>query len=553
MRRIQAIVIIGVLLPMLSVLRFDLPDCSVLSADSGWTGTYGGVDDDWASSVVETSDGGYALAGASCSFSVSSLADSYLVKTDASGIMQWNRTYGEGYDDGFASIVQTSDGGYAMAGYAAGTTDDGYFVKTDSSGNTQWSRIFRGSGDEFLNCVVQTGDGGYALAGQTDSFSGGLFYDAYLIKMDSSGKTQWSKTYGGPWDDVASSVVQTSDGGYVLAGSCSFAAGVHGSWLVKTDSAGNHLWNKTYGGGSASSVILTNDGGYALAGGNRLIKTDGSGNVQWNRTYGGMDYVGVRSIIQTGDGGYALTGTTRCFGADNSDAWLAKTDGSGNTQWRKTYGGTQDEYIGSVVQTSDGGYALAGRTISFGSGDEDFYLVKTEPNPSPVHEVAITGMHSSKTVVGESYACRMDILVANRGDFVEALNVSAWVAAVPPAISIQNVSIVGLLPDETRTVAILWNTTDWAYGNYTISAYAEPVSGEINTTNNTCSDGWVVVTIPGDVDGDRDVDILDVVRITSIYASKLGDAIFKPNSDIDGDRAITILDVVLCTGHYGQK
>jgi len=371
-------------------------------------------------------------------------------------------------------------------------------------------------------------------------------------------------------EEQAYSVIQTGDGGYVLAGyTRSYGAGGHDFWLVKIDSAGNHLWNRTYGGAyydEAYSTVQTSDGGYALAGTiytfgsiyadesyGYLVKTDSLGNMEWSKTYGGTDYITAHSVVQADDGGFAVAGRTRYFGAGNSDAWLVKTDSLGNTQWRKIYGGTQDEWVNSVIQTDDGGYALAGYTDSFGAGGEDVYLVKTESSPSPVHDIVIMHVQPLKTVVGESSICELNVTVVNRGDFIEAFNVTAWALIAPPATSIENASIVNLSPDETRTATISWNTTGWAYGNYTISACAEFISGETNTTNNAYIDDWVVVTIPGDVDGDCVVDILDIVRITSIYMVSKGDWRYAPNADIDGSGFIDILDVVICTSHYKQK
>jgi len=185
--------------------------------------------------------------------------------------------------------------------------------------------------------LVQTSDGGYALAGYTNS-SGAGNYDFWLVKTDSSGNAQWNKTYGGALRDVARVLMQTSDGGYALAGNTySFGSGDEDSWLVKTDS---------------------------------------SGNAQWNKTYGGMYEDNTYSLVQTTDGGYALAGYTASFGAGGQDFWLIETDASGNAQWNQTCGGTGVEGAYSLVQTSDEGYALAGYTDSFGAGDYDFWLVK---------------------------------------------------------------------------------------------------------------------------------------------------------------------------------
>ena len=185
-----------------------------------------------------------------------------------------------------------------------------------------------------------TSDGGYALAGFTDSFGAGN-YDAWLVKVDASGNAMWNKTYGGAASDYAASVVLTNDGGYALAGYTSSFGAVGGdAWLVKVDASGNAMWNKTYGGAASD---------YAM------------------------------SVVLTSDGGYAMAGETDSFGAGNNDFWLVKVDASGNMLWNKTYGGALSDVAWSVVLTSDGGYAMAGETASFGAGGGDFYLVKTAP------------------------------------------------------------------------------------------------------------------------------------------------------------------------------
>lgn len=180
----------------------------------------------------------------------------------------------------------------------------------------------------------------------------------------------WSQTFGGGSTDGVQSVVETADGGFVIAGySTSFHAPF---WLIKTDSDGNMEWNKTYGENSrlqeATPLIIVSDGGFALAGGTQLIKTDELGNILWNQTYDGV----VFSLVETSDGGYALAGQK------SSDFWLAKTDSEGNMLWNKTFGGSAHDRAYSLVTTPDGGYALVGETFSFGTGYSDFWLIKTD-------------------------------------------------------------------------------------------------------------------------------------------------------------------------------
>jgi hypothetical protein len=370
-----------------------------------WTKTYGGTGMDEANSVVQTSDGGYALAGFTYSFGAGG-DDFWLVKTDGSGNMQWNKTYGGTGMDEAHSVVQTSDGGYALAG---DNSYDFWLVKTDSFGNTQWNKTYGGWAFDEAWSVVQTSDGGYALAGSTWSYGAGKT-DFWLVKVDSSGNMQWSKSYGGADLDEAYSVVQTSDGGYAIAGyTASFGAGLADFWLVKTDGSGNMQWNKTYGGTKADqafSVVQTFDGGYALGGSTFsygkgqndfwLVKVDSSGNMQWNKTYGGTSCDEAHSVVQTSDGGYALAGSTESFGTYSIAFWLVKVDSSGNAEWNKTVGEATDaDEAYCVVKTSDGGYALAGvKAGDYGMGNYDFYLAKVarpQPQPSPPPPPSVGG------------------------------------------------------------------------------------------------------------------------------------------------------------------
>jgi hypothetical protein len=245
---------------------------------------------------------------------------------------------------------------------------------------------------DWAYSLIATSDGGYTMVGYTQ-YSVGVNYDFWLVKTDALGNIQWNQTYGGEGGDSPDSLIATSDGGYAIIGTTdSFGAGNTDFWLVKTDANGNIEWNQTYGGPTveiAGALVATSDGGYALAGGWNcsaggadfwLIKTDEFGNVEWNQTYGGADYDGAGALVATSDGGYALAGYTESFGAGNRDFWLIKTDANGNMEWNKTYGGADVDGANSLVATSDGGYALAGGTISFGVGGGDLWFIKTDEN-----------------------------------------------------------------------------------------------------------------------------------------------------------------------------
>ena len=375
--------------------------------------------------IIQTSDGGYAVGGDS---NYDTGVGGYLVKLDSAGNMQWNQSYVKYADsiyiNDIETLVQTSDGGYAFL--LGGST----LIKTNSEGKVQWNLTFSGSDVAFS--MVQTSDGGYALAGSATTTPSQIQngrYDTlfWLAKVNSEGKLMWINSFGGVGSSQANSVVQTSDGGYALAGETnSFSAsGESEFWLVKTDSAGNVQWSKPFGSSIGTSeanyIIQTSEGGLVLAGdiafgsGNSagsdvwLVKTDSSGNMIWNRTYGGVGVMPVSSenvsqnfatgssgsgsdyancLIQTSDGGLAFVGQASTANIGGNLVWLVKLDASGNPQWNETYGETSDPYNtwagNSLIETSDGAFAIAGYDQPAGAPWFGVYVViKTEPVLTP--------------------------------------------------------------------------------------------------------------------------------------------------------------------------
>ena len=383
--------------------------------DTLWSRTYGGNTFDLGYSVRQTADGGYIVAGCTGSFGVGD-EDVYLIKTNSTGDTLWSRTYGGSGMDWAYSVRRTSDGGYIVAGsthsFGAGESDV-YLIKTHANGGTYWSRTYGGSDYDRGYSVQQTTDGGYIVAGETHSFGAG-YADVYLIKTDSLGDTLWSRTYGGSDYEYAYSVQQTTDGGYVVAGYADTSgAGYYDLYLIKTNSIGDTLWTRTYGGSEAdygSSVQQATDGGYIVVGWTDsfgagesdvyLIKTDSIGDTLWTRTYGGSDADYGYSVQQTTDGGYIVAGETHSFGASYADVYLVKTNSLGNTLWTRTYGGSSHDQGHSVHQTTDGGYIVAGWTDSFGAGITDFMLTKLDSlgNACVGEFVSSTVMNVSPTV-----------------------------------------------------------------------------------------------------------------------------------------------------------
>jgi hypothetical protein len=357
-----------------------------------------------------------------------------------SSYYEWTRTFGGPSDDYGISVQQTLDSGYIILGntysYGAGEAD-GWLIKTDVAGHTEWEKTIGGAGDDWGSSVQQTRDGGYIVTGSTSTFGAGN-NDFWLVKLDAHGHVLWQKTYGYAGGEVASSVQQTQDGGYVVAGVAEPRDGDYGdAWLIRTDTNGDTLWTRTYGGphtDDAYWVEESADEGYVMAGYTSsfgagdgdywLVKTDASGDTVWTRTFGGLDNDACLSAARTQDGGYILTGYTYSYGAGRSDVWLVKTDADGRKVWDRVLGRsgydygeavqqtadggyvvgaaslgvwviktradgdtmwTRDYYAGAggercsdVQRTRDGGYIIAGSTSSHGSGGSDVWLIKTD-------------------------------------------------------------------------------------------------------------------------------------------------------------------------------
>ena len=293
---------------------------------------------------------------------------------DNQPLITWEKTYGGGSHDRAYSIQQAADRGYFVAAQTSSFSVGGYdyyIIKLDERGNKSWEKTFGGEDAEIPRCIRRTSDGGCIVAGRTSSFSSG-YCDFYIIKLDQNGNKSWEKVYGGDsWDDPWS-IQQTADGGYVVAGFTeSIGAGGKDVYIMKLDTSGERVWEKTFGGTlneEAKSIQQTGDGGYVVAGftesigaGGRdvyIMKLDTSGERVWEKTFGGVHNDSANSIQQTADGGYVVAGFTESIGAGGRDVYIMKLDTSGEQVWEKTFGGTLDDEVFSIHQNKDESYTI---------------------------------------------------------------------------------------------------------------------------------------------------------------------------------------------------
>ena len=349
-----------------------------------------------------------------CFILISFLSVDYASGENKGNSITWDKTFGgNGGDMGF-SIIQTENGGYAVSGYTIPDREkrkdtwraklgyieltedkrqDFWIIKLDENGNIEWEKTFDKDENDVAYSIIQTKDGGYAIAGSTGFKLWGEA-NCWVIKLDAKGNMEWENSFGGTgWDEIYS-IVQNKDGSFVTTGCVwSKGAGRGDIYVAKLNKNGDLLWDKIFGGSEndeAHSVIQTDDGGYAVAGftvledtGDRdiwVIKLDKDGNKVWDKTLGGTSEDWANSIIQNKNGNYVVAGWTKSMGAGKTDVWIVKLDKRGDLVWDKTFGGSENDEAHSVIQTDDGGYAVAGWTKSKGAGNSDVWVLKLDEN-----------------------------------------------------------------------------------------------------------------------------------------------------------------------------
>jgi len=404
---------------------------------------FGGSGNESAQAIIKTTDGGFAIFGytGSTNGDISTKAkeenDYWLLKFDENSNLQWNKTYGGSKDDIGQSLAQTSDGGFILTGYSMSSDGDAsnnegfhdnWILKLDAQGNLEWETSYGFSGHDHSYDILEASQGGYFFTGFLDitsaradgntekgnSLTSHGVGEFWGTKIDEEGTVQWRGYFGGTNNDRAHGVVQTKDGGFVMAGftesddfDISNTNGSYDFWVVKVDSFGNLIWEKSFGGEGIEvsyDIAKTSDNGFVVVGNTFstngdillnhgesdmwMIKLDEEGNLIWEQTYGGSQFDLAQAVVQSKDGGFLITGNTKSDDKDSSlnngenDIWLVKTNAFGDLVWEKSFGGSGLDFGFDLLENTDGSILVVGESSStdFGSisskGNSDLILLK---------------------------------------------------------------------------------------------------------------------------------------------------------------------------------
>lgn len=408
-----------------------------------WIKNFGGNQDDSAQAIIKTNDGGYAIIGYTGSINGDVLTkneeenDYWLLKLDKDFNLKWNKTYGGSKDDIGQSLAQTRDGGYILTGYAMSSDGDAtnnegfhdnWILKLDAQGILEWESSYGFSGHDHSYDILEATQGGYFFTGFLDITSAradgntekgnsvtshgvGEFWGT---KIDEEGSVQWRGYFGGTNNDRAHSVVQTNDGGFVMAGftesddfDISNTNGSYEFWVVKVDSFGNLLWEQSYGGEGIEvsyDIAKTVDNGFVVVGNTFstngdillnhgesdmwMIKLDEDGNLIWEQTYGGSQFDLAQAVVQSKDGGFLIVGNTKSDDKNSTinygenDIWVVKTNAFGNLVWQKSFGGSGLDFGYDLLENADGSIIVVGESSSTdfqaltSKGKSDLILLK---------------------------------------------------------------------------------------------------------------------------------------------------------------------------------
>ncbi len=463
---------------------------------------YGGIYNEDGRWMEQMPDSGFILTGGTTTYS-NGQTDIWLVRTDAYGNTLWTKSIGGTAFD-FANMVKPVTGGFVICGVTnRNGSDDAIILKTDLSGNTLWTTVIGDANIQWFEGLVQTTDGGYTAVGVNTGSGTHGGYDIYLVTFNSAGTKLWEKNIGGGSYEIGNSIQQTADGGYILSGQTYSYGNLDGDYyLVKTDVSGNVQWEKTYGQPHLQEchyAQISPDGGYILVGDadtvpNGLgdtdiwvIKTDSNGNLVWDKVYGGSKKDGGKTIENTSDGGYVVAGITRSFGLINPNYFLFKTDASGNLDWKKNYGTDRHDHAYRAIETSDYGFAIFGYYKN-NSDFKNYAIVKLPPNAGIVKDLAIDNIIAPTVNLCRGNNVSLSVDLANYGSVNES--------NIIVTLLIDNGSVITALVDtfagaiSAGTTATLNFTPTYNFnldGIYTLYAYTQHRNGDISYSNDTNS------------------------------------------------------------------
>ena len=384
--------------------------------------TFGGSKNDVLKSVVKSSNGGYTILGytqskdGDISTKNDESFDFWLLNYNANNSLNWSKTFGGSNDDRGSDIINTSDGGYAVLGYSRSSdkdvnlnagSQDFWILKLTKNGIISWQKTFGFSGVDYGTTLTQTNDNGYLITGVLDVTSSGgqgnsksaktqhAGGDIWAIKLNASGKKEWSKYYGGSFTDTPLGVIKTSDNGFIIAGSSDSNdvditnnKGSYDFWVIKISDDGSLVWEKNFGGSEideARGITATNDGNFIVVGDTRssdvdissnngaadvlVLKISNEGNLIWEKTIGATGFDVARSVTKTKDNGFIISGSSRS--SDNgftnqgkNDALLLKINNQGNLEWKQTFGGSEIDFLYDAIELEDNSIIAVGESSS---------------------------------------------------------------------------------------------------------------------------------------------------------------------------------------------
>ncbi len=388
-----------------------------------WQRTFGKGDSSDGVGVLQTGEAGYLVAARSHTYETADVSI-WLIKTDSSGNKEWDILFNRDEDEWVKSVDSTADGGFIVSGFAVPRNEGPsasysalLIIKIGSKGEEQWRKMFGASGKaESGNSVRQAADGGFIIVGRLNE----KHDQVWLIKLDAQGNKDWDRVFpSGNWEE-AHSVIQTRDGGYAVAGETSSPRGEKDVLLIRSDANGRYKWSRTFGGvgrEAAYAMLEATDGGIVLAGKTSsygissfaghydfwVLKTDSQGNVLWKKTFGDYWDDTAYSICQASDGGYVIAGESVSAGYD-LDGLVVKIDSDGNEEWRQVLGGEGIDSLYSIHETHDGGYLVVGSTSSYGDPASKVWLVKICPRSGSRPNSLKSGPFSYSNSVPIAYA-----------------------------------------------------------------------------------------------------------------------------------------------------